>query len=149
MAVAGLLFHTLVANQTIRGEAAATALFMQSIASPLAQDLVTSDQISPKSRQSLDQLFEDADFQTRFPQLEIWTPAGRVAYSRSPLLIGQSFRISDGVRQALDGDIVARFSDVSAREQVVRASPFVTSRSIAPYVTMLPVASLPSWKSMK
>jgi signal transduction histidine kinase len=120
MALAGLLINTLAHDHTIRGEAAATALFIQSIASPLAQELVNEDRLSPKSREELDRLFEDADFSNRFPHLEIWTPTGAVAYSRSPDLIGQRFTISDSLRQALQGDIVATFSDITAREHVVR-----------------------------
>ena len=120
MGVAGLLINTLVAGHTIRGEAAATALFMQSIASPLAQDLASSDELSPRSRQALDQLFDDAEFATRYPHLEIWTPEGAVAYSRTPSIIGQRFNISAGLREALQGDISARFSDITAAEHVVR-----------------------------
>lgn len=120
MVLAGFLIGSFAANQTIRGEAAATALFMQSIASPLAQDLADSDQLSPQSRLELDRLFEDADFRMRFPHLEIWTPKGVVAYSRSPGIIGQQYPLSDNVRKALDGDIVAIFSDITAQEHVRR-----------------------------
>ena len=120
MGIAGLLINTLVAGHTIRGEAASTALFMQSIAAPPAQDLARSDELSQKSRQALDQLFEDAEFAARFPHLEIWTPEGVVAYSRTPSIIGQRFNISVGLREALQGDISARFSDITAGEHVVR-----------------------------
>jgi len=121
MAAAGFFVFKIAANHTIQIKAASTAIFMESIAATLVQDLAHSAELSPESRRSLDGLFDDYWFSERFPHLEIWTIDGRIAYSRTGELIGQRFEKPDGLNQALLGDVAAGFADLRAREHVARA----------------------------
>lgn len=119
-AMAGLLVNALVANEAVTSKAGATALFVSTFMTPLVQELATAEVLSPLSAVRIQQLFDDAAFEARFPELEIWTPGGVIAYSRSAELIGQKFTVPRGMRDALEGGVGAELADLGAQQHVLR-----------------------------
>jgi len=120
MLLAGHLITEQVAGGAIRHKAASTALLMESLVGPTAQELATSPRLSPEAKAKLDELLAEAPFKDRFPYLEIWTPDGVVAYSNAPQLIGKRFKSPEGLKLALSGEVAPSFADLAAAEHVIR-----------------------------
>lgn len=120
MLLSGHLITEQVANGAIRHKAASTALLMESLVGPAAQELAASPRLSPDAKAKLDELLSEAPFKDRFPYLEIWTPDGVVAYSNAPQIIGKRFKSPEGLKLALNGEVAATFADLAAAEHVIR-----------------------------
>mgnify|MGYP001183714654 CR=1 FL=1 len=120
MALAGLFTSSLVSKTAIENTAASTALFMDSFLSPLVQELATVDILPAERREALDRLLGADPFEDRFPHIEIWKEGGLVAYSTTPELVGRIFDPPDGLVAALDGGVSAQYTDLQAREHVIR-----------------------------
>ncbi|WP_234717126.1 sensor histidine kinase [Ensifer adhaerens] len=119
-AIAGYLISEEVSKNTAHDRAASTALFMQSILEPMAQELDEAKELSPATIARLDHLFADQQFRSRFPYFELWRPDGTVAYSSSRQLIGRRFNPPAGLVRALSGEVAAEYADLSAREHTLR-----------------------------
>jgi signal transduction histidine kinase len=120
MMVAGYLITELVSRGAIKNKAASTALFMQSLVGPVAQELADARTLSESAVARLNKLLSDDPFRRRFPYFEIWTPDSFIAYSTTQQIIGQQFKPPGGLSMALSGEVAADYADLSAREHVVR-----------------------------
>jgi signal transduction histidine kinase len=130
MIVEGLFTAEVISRNTIDRKAVTTALFMDSILSPLADDLAPGEVLPLDKRAELDRLLGREDFKGRFPHVEIWKDGGLVAYSTTPKLIGRRFDPPAGLVDALDGEVSARYTDLEADEHEVRG---FTSRYLEIY----------------
>ena len=130
MVVEGLFTAEIIARNTIDRKAATTALFMDSILSPLAHHLAAGDVLPAKERAELDRLLGREDFKSRFPHVEIWKDGGLVAYSTTPGLIGRRFDAPAGMVEAIQGEVSARYTDLEADEHEIRG---FTSRYLEIY----------------
>lgn len=120
MAMAGVLISNVVSKVTIENTASSTALFLNSLVSPVVQDLAKDDALPADKVNQLDSLLGEEAFSSRFPHLEIWRADGLVVYSKSADLIGRKFAPPEGVLAALAGDVSARYADLSAAEHAIR-----------------------------
>jgi len=118
--IAGYFVSAIVSQISIERTAVSTALLIESLVAPLVQNLVTDDALNKDSAASIDGTIGTAPFNRRFPYLDIWKKGGVVAYSTTTSLIGQKFEVSPGLAAAFAGDVSARYTDLSAREHMVR-----------------------------
>lgn len=125
-ALAGAAISSIMARAAIEGTAASTALFMESFLAPAVQELANDAQTDAEIAH-LDRLLTKQRFAARFPHVEIWMPDGRIVYSTSSKLIGQRFSPPEGLVAALGGQVAARYTDLGAREHVMRSfrNPFL------------------------
>lgn len=121
MIVAGMLVSDMVSREALKNRAAATALFVQSLVGPLAQELRTSGKLSEAAIAQLNHLHADEAFRRRFPYLELWAPDGTIVYSNSHNLIGQRFKPPKGLSLALAGNVTSDYADLTAREHMIRS----------------------------
>lgn len=119
-AISGYFVSAIVSQTAIERTAASTALLVESLVAPLAQSLVTDTVLDKKSAASIESAIGAEAFNQRFPHLDIWKEGGVVAYSTTTSLIGQRFEVSPGLATAFTGDVSARYTDLDAREHVVR-----------------------------
>ena len=96
--------------------AQATALFMDSYISPLAQELDKNDTLSIGPIRALGEILEKAPLRDRVVSIKIWKPGGLVAYSNNLDLIGQRFEPTESLRKAWIGSVVAEFDDLEHEE---------------------------------
>ena len=96
--------------------AQATALFMDSYISPLAQELDENDTLSVGPIRALDEMLNNAALRDRVVSIKIWKPGGLVAYSNNLDLIGQRFEPTESLRQAWTGAVVSEFDDLEQEE---------------------------------
>ncbi|HEV7257267.1 MAG TPA: ATP-binding protein [Bosea sp. (in: a-proteobacteria)] len=120
MIVSGVLVSDMISREALKSRAAATALFVQSLVAPFAQELRTSGNLSQQSIAQLNRLYADETFGSRFPYLELWAPDGSIVYSNTPKLIGYRFSPPKGLGLALAGDVTSDYADLNAREHTIR-----------------------------
>lgn len=137
MAFCGFVISNFVAESVIQQRAAATALFMDGVVSPLMRGLIEDGALSPLEVRRLDTLMNSPEFHARFPYLEVWLPDGTIAYSNSKSIVARRFALPPAATEAFTGRVVASFSDLSAPEHIVRN---ISSRYVEIY---LPVRQAP------
>lgn len=120
MLVSGVVISGIAARATVESTAASSALFLDSLLSPLVQDLARRDTVDPAGSARIDGLLRDGAFADRFPHVEIWKGDGLIAYSTTSGLIGGRFPPPAGLVSALGGEVSAHYTDLSAREHTIR-----------------------------
>ncbi|WP_244480270.1 ATP-binding protein [Rhizobium sp. Root1220] len=118
--ISGYAVSRIVAQNAIRSKADAAAIFVQSMTEPLVQGLMSGHSLSANDIARLNGLFTDPALRDRFPHVEIWKPDGQIIYSLSQDLIGRTFELPVGVRNALSGEVSLLVADLSAGEHVAR-----------------------------
>jgi signal transduction histidine kinase len=98
--------------------ASVTGLYVQSFIEPHLETLTSGDWLTASEIAALDELLTDTSFSERIVALKVWRPDGVVAYSPDHQLIGQQFELSEGLREALTGIVVAEMSSLDADENV-------------------------------
>lgn len=120
MLMSGMVISGIASRATVDSTAASSALFLDSLLSPLVQDLAQKDTVDPGDGVLIDGLFRDGAFADRFPHVEIWKGDGLIAYSTTPGLIGGRFPPPAGLVSALEGEVSAQYTDLSAGEHTIR-----------------------------
>lgn len=105
-----------IETRVISNTANATALYMESMVSPIAQELAGSNRLSAESVEGLERIFTSTPLGARVLSYKIWTVDGRIVHARDEALIGQRFDISENLRRAASGEVVADFGDLNDLE---------------------------------
>ncbi|TAK21840.1 MAG: sensor histidine kinase [Chloroflexota bacterium] len=100
----------------VRHTAAVTALYVDSIVTPQLQSLLRQPLLVQSDSAALDRLLVRTSLGQRIVAFKVWVPEGTVLYSPDRALIGRSFDIGDRLTRALNGEVVAGFSDLRAPE---------------------------------
>lgn len=103
----------------IQNRADSTALFVDSIVSPLVQGLGTGSKLSGADEQALARAIQDGPLAHRIYSFKIWTRDATVAYSSDRTLIGRTFQLRGSLQTALDGGIHAEFDRLEGEEHLV------------------------------
>lgn len=99
-----------------RNTASATALYMESVLAPLAQELASSDTLSKGARRATDEILQNTAIGSRLASFKIWKEDGRVAYSSDPSIIGHFFEPTERLRAAWTGRVLSHFDDLHDSE---------------------------------
>jgi signal transduction histidine kinase len=105
-----------IEDVVVRNTANATALYMESFISPLAQDLSTASELSPASVAALERLLVETPLGQRVVSFKIWAKGARVIASSDPGIIGKSFEPTENLRLAWSGLVRADFNDLGDEE---------------------------------
>ncbi|SES47391.1 Signal transduction histidine kinase [Rhizobium sp. NFR03] len=119
MTVIGLWVTDNIERAIVQNRADSTALFVDSIVSPLSQVLARQAAIDPAAQSLLLAAVETGPLAERFFSFKIWTPEGAVAFSSDPELVGRRFALQPEMRAALQGEVVAEFDEMAGAEHVV------------------------------
>lgn len=120
MLMSGMVISGIAARATVDSTAASSALFLDSLLSPLVQGLAHKDTVDPDEIAQIDGLLKDGAFADRFAHVEIWKGDGLVAYSTTSDLIGGRFPPPAGLVSALEGEVAAQYTDLNAGEHTIR-----------------------------
>lgn len=118
MAAIGFWLTRQIEDGVVRRTAATAAVYIDSAVAPLLQNLATQSDLTPVEKQKLDALFQETPLGEQIPSFKVWTPTGRVVYTTSSDIVGQTFPIDDGLAAALRGEIAADISPLNAQENV-------------------------------
>lgn len=95
---------------------AITGLYVDSIVTPSLQSLASQPRLSHIEVAELDRLLVDTPLGQRIVALKVWSPVGEVLYSSNRSLIGRRFPVGAGLASALNGEVIARLTDLSEAE---------------------------------
>jgi signal transduction histidine kinase len=109
MVAIGLWVTRQIQDGVIGNIAATTALYVDSVISPLAQELTQRDTLSPEARADLDALVKKSNFGKRIVSLKIWKPGGLIAYASHPEMIGKVFPTTPNLVRGWKGELSAEF----------------------------------------
>jgi len=121
MFLAGVVISGIVTRAAVESTATSSALFLDSLLSPLVQELAHRDLLGAQAIARLDDTLKNGAFADRFAHVDIWRNDGLVAYSTTSGLIGGRFPLPEGAAMAFDGEVSARYTDLAASEHVARA----------------------------
>lgn len=105
-----------IQDKVTENAAQATALFMDSFISPLAQELEKTDTLSIGAIRALEEIIDNSALRDRVVSIKIWKADGLVAYSTNLELIGSRFEPTESFRKAWAGSVVAEFDDLEHEE---------------------------------
>lgn len=111
MVLIGRVVTARIEDGVVRNTAFATSQYMDSIISPLAQDLAEVDTLSPGARRALDEVFAGTPLGQRVVSFKLWKPGGRVVHSTDPAVIGKTLDPSANLATAFEGETRANFRD--------------------------------------
>jgi len=116
MLLIGILLTRLIEDAVIHNSGAATALYVDSVVAPLLPDMQTETLLDEGSAQALNETLSQGALGKRLVSFKLWSSDGTILYSNEPELIGHKFPVSDKLRQAFSGLLVARYEVASDPE---------------------------------
>ena len=96
-----------------RNAAITSALYVDSFISPLTIELQEKDTLSVGPIRALDEIFNNGPVGSRMVSVKIWRPDGTIVYTNDYDLIGQRFEVTDNLRSASNGEVVASFGNTT------------------------------------
>lgn len=111
MTLVGSWITSRIAGNAVAGAGSATALFMDSFITPLAQELDTADVLSIGPIRALDELIASPSLQGRVVSIRIWKPGAILAYSSDETGLGRKGEPREDMLRAFDGTVAATLVD--------------------------------------
>lgn len=118
MLVVGSLVASLIENAVTRNSAATTALYVDSVIAPLLPDMQTTQALDDTVARALDETLGQGALGTRLFSFRLWRNDGTILYSNNKDLSGKRFPLSDSLRTAFSGQMVAKFNRIDDVESV-------------------------------
>lgn len=118
MFIIGNLVAARIEDSVVRNTALATSQYMDSIVSPLSQDLADADELPPGARRALDEVFTNTPLGERVVSYKLWKPGGLIVAASDKSLVGRRFAQTANLAAALSGQVSADFEDLNDEEDV-------------------------------
>jgi signal transduction histidine kinase len=106
----------------VRNSANAAALYMDSVIAPISQQLASQDELSPGARRAIEEILANTPLGERVASFKFWSGDGRVLWADNEAIIGQDYGLSDDLRRAWAGEVVASFDDLTDEENEAEAA---------------------------
>ena len=120
MAGIGLWIGNEIKNGVIHRTGATTALYVDSFVAPILQELGTTGTLSAEHHAQLSNLLQDTPLGQQIVTFRVWDPTGKVIFSTDDAAVGQTFPISEGLAQAIWGQVSSEISQLEAEENVAQ-----------------------------
>jgi signal transduction histidine kinase len=111
-----------IEDTVVRNSANATAIYMESFLSPISQQLAETDGVSPGARRALEEIFTNTPLGDRIVSFKIWSRDGVVLEASNPEIVGQTFPMTDDLRRAWNGEVVAHFDRLGDAEDAAEVA---------------------------
>jgi len=121
-AVVGNWISGRIVDAVVQNSASSAALYMESILSPLSQELAHSDRLSEQAARAVSELFLQQPMQDRIVSFKIWKKDGLIAHASNPDIIGEKFRPTDDLKRAWSGKISGSFEQLDRAENSPEAA---------------------------
>ncbi len=116
MIVVGIWVSRQIEEGVTKNTGIATALYVDSFITPLAQELTNSKTLSIGPIRALDEAFLESPLGKRLVTVKIWKKGGLIAYSSNYDLIGKKFTPTEELKAAWKGEVAVSFDDLSDEE---------------------------------
>ncbi|WP_170762042.1 ATP-binding protein [Ruegeria lacuscaerulensis] len=110
-----------IENAVVQNSANSAALYMESIVSPLSQELAHGDHLSVQASRALEEIFQTQPMRDRIVSYKFWKQGGLIAHASDPAIIGSSFQPTDDLRKAWAGEISGSFEELDHAESAAEA----------------------------
>ncbi len=107
--VAGYVVTSVIERGVTRNAATTTALYVDSVIAPLLPDMRAPGPLDAAVKQALDETLGEGALGNRLVEMRLWTLDGTVIYAHDDAIIGKHFALSEGLREAGAGRIVANY----------------------------------------
>jgi signal transduction histidine kinase len=118
MFAVGVVVTHLIEDAVIRNSAAATALYVDSVVAPLLPDMQSEAPLDEVSARALDETLDQGALGHRLVSFKLWRGDGTILYANEKKLVGQTFPVSDKLRRAFAGSLVASYEIATDPESV-------------------------------
>ncbi len=122
LVAAAILVGTVVTGRieenVVRNSANSTALFMESVLSPIGQQFAQQNRLSPGAQRALEEIFENTPIGERVISYKIWKQGGTIVEASDPALVGEVFPVTEGLQSAWNGQVAAAFEALGDAEDV-------------------------------
>lgn len=121
----GLWVNSEIKEVVTENAGAVTALYVDAMVAPLAQDLATAGGLTDRTRQRLEQVVTQGALSSSLSAFKLWDLAGQVVYSTRPDMVGQVAVGNPRLAVALDGQVFASLRPVPAHLDGGAAKPLM------------------------
>nr|WP_262504539.1 hypothetical protein [Ruegeria intermedia] len=111
-----------IEDAVVQNSANSAALYMESILSPLSQELAYGDSLSDPAARAVSELFDQQSMQERIVSYKIWKKGGLIAHASDPDIIGRTFPPTDDLKRAWSGQISGSFEELDRAENQAEAA---------------------------
>jgi len=111
-----------IEQAALQNFAITAANYVESFISPITQDLADGNELSEPAQRAMIEIFASAALSDRIVSYKIWKKGGLIVYASDPALVGQTFKASDDLRAAWQGEVSASFEDLNDLEDATEAS---------------------------
>ncbi|MBB3317611.1 MULTISPECIES: sensor histidine kinase [unclassified Rhizobium] len=122
MFLVGLLVTHFIQGAVIHNAGATTALYVDSVVAPLLPDMQKEGLLDDATARALDETLGQGALGRRLVSFKLWRRDGTILYSNEKGLVGRTFPVTDKLREAFSGTLVARYEiptdPESAQERV-------------------------------
>ena len=105
-------------KSVVLNAALSSARIMETVITPLVQDLTEQRAVSPSSGQTIEAFVKQASLGRRIVQVKIWMPDGTLVYTLDRSRVGELHPLSEDVSGALNGRVIGHFDDIGDTEAV-------------------------------
>ncbi len=95
---------------------------MESVVSPLSQELAHGDRFSDQASLALDEIFMTQPMRDRIVSYKFWKQGGVIAHASDTDIIGKRFNPTDDLRRAWSGEISGSFEELDHAESAAEAA---------------------------
>lgn len=120
-AVVGIWVSNRIENAVVQNSANSAALYMESIVSPLSQELAHGDYLSDQASRALTEIFMTQPMRDRIVSYKFWKQGGFVAHASDPDIIGKSFHQTPDLERAWAGKISGSLEELDHAESAAEA----------------------------
>ncbi|MBB5576130.1 hypothetical protein GGD50_004765 [Rhizobium paranaense] len=118
MLVVGAFVTNLIEEAVTRNSAASTALYVDSVIAPLLPDMQKTVVLDDTVTHALDETLGEGALGSRLMSFRLWRNDGTILYSNDKNLMGKQFPLSNDLKTAFAGKMVAQFNQLDDVESV-------------------------------
>jgi signal transduction histidine kinase len=118
MLLVGAFVTSLIEDAVTRNSAASTALYVDSVIAPLLPDMQKTEVLDDTVTRALDETLGEGALGSRLMSFRLWRSDGTILYSNDKNLMGKQFPLSNDLKTAFAGTMVAQFNQLDDVESV-------------------------------
>ena len=110
-----------IEQSLVDGSASTAALLVESLVSPLSQELADGDTLSEQAVRALDEIFANTAIGDRIVSFKIWKGGGLVVYASDRDIVGSRFEESAALERAWSGTVSGALEGLDDAESAAEA----------------------------
>lgn len=105
-----------VEEGVVQEEAAAGALYVEALLEPVVRRMTDLNTVGAAATEALNDLVKSNSFSDKIANYKVWNTSGTILFSKEASLMGKTFPVAGGLKDALEGKVTAEFDDLDDEE---------------------------------